>query len=107
MSKYVVWIVSYKEVDQWMSDILLVVCGFLQMDRPQCTVGTLEVSPVCSHSSPRERPTTHVPLTDAVTGSSGARPPPTLRLTRNIPSVQRRMVSQHVCSVRSAKQRPD
>ncbi len=64
-----------------------------QMDRLQYTVATPVVSPVCSPLSTRGRPTTLVPLMGAVTDSSGAPPPLTLRQTRNILSVQRRMVS--------------
>lgn len=56
-------------------------------------VATLEVSPVCSPLSTRGRPTTLVPLMDAVMDSSGALPLLTLRPMRNILSAQRRMVS--------------
>lgn len=53
-------------------------------------------SPVFSRSFTRERHTIPVPQMDAVTDSSGAPHPLILRLNRNIPSVQKRMVSQGV-----------
>lgn len=69
---------------------------FTQMDQLQCMVATLEVSPVCFPLSTRGRPTTLVSQMDAVMDSSGVQPPLTMRQTRNILSVQRRMVSRCV-----------
>lgn len=64
------------------------------MDRLQCMVATPMVSPVCFPFSTRGRPTTPVSLMDAVMDSCGAPSPLTLRLTRNILSVQKGMVSR-------------
>ncbi len=63
------------------------------MDQLQSTVETLEVNPVCFPSCTRGRRTTPVPLMDAVMDSSGAPHHLTLRQTKNILSVQRKMVS--------------
>lgn len=67
--------------------------SFPQMDRLQSMAVTQMVSPVCFPSSIRGRPTTPAPLLDAAMDSCGAPPPQTLRLTKNILSAQRRMVS--------------
>lgn len=62
------------------------------MDLLRFMAATPEVSPVCSPSSTRGRPTTPVPQMDAVMDSCGVPPHLILNRTRNIPSVQRRMV---------------
>lgn len=82
----------------WQADQVVFMCPcvspvLIQMDLLQCMAVTPVVCPVCSLLFIRGRPTTPAPPMDVLTASCGAPPHQILRRTRNILSVQRRMVS--------------